>query len=212
MAPPWKGPDKRKIFDPPQREGLFVVPASFNADDEVRWAKMRQRETRVSQYADSHCGLPNTFDPTGAYLCAGRADGGSAPCNMREGTECLIRIAPLSNPTHQSCGMWEVVNVGDPEARSCRRGKLGDARISFGSTASELGFGCVRCEYGEGEMPRQDSEGRARWCALKGFPVEDESCCADNEPMAAAGEETSVEKKNVRVTSGLVALGRGMEK
>jgi len=177
--------DEREILKESVQDGLFVIPKDFNADNETRWAKMRMRESRISQYADSHCGLPNTFDKAGAYLCGGREDGSSSPCNMRQGNECLIRIKPLTDASHQSCGMWEVQNAGDPEARACPEGKFDDARIGFGSTQSDEGFGCERCEYGQQSMPRNDSEGRPRWCSLKGFPVEDKSCCWDNEPIEA---------------------------
>lgn len=167
------------------KDGLFSVPSEkFTAKDEVEWAKRRIDSVRIASYADSKCGLPNTFDPKGAYLCGGCKDGSSSPCNKFVGkTECLIRIQPLSEPTAQSCGYWEVRNAGDPEARYCPKGRMEDKRIGFGETDNPKGFGCVRCEYGQNDMLRADSEGRTRWCSLKGHPVEDNSCCEDNEPV-----------------------------
>ena len=175
--------NKRSVLDAPKKDGLFVLPDTFTSQDEVMWAKRRMDSTRVAQYADSTCGLPNTFDPAGAYLCGGRKDGTSSPCNKLQGKECLIRITPINDATHQSCGFWETHNVGDPEARYCPKGKMNDARINFGSTQSDEGFGCERCEYGQQKMKTPDSEGRPRWCALKGHPVEDKACCADNDPV-----------------------------
>lgn len=173
---------RRKVLTLPEKNGLFSVPAKFGEEEEVAFRARRIEAGRVSNYADSKCGISATFDPVGAYLCGGRADGGSSPCNKIEGTECLIRRLRLTKPHAQSCGYWEVEDAGDREPRYSTEGKLGDVRISFGETANPEGFGCVRCEYGEGELPHPDSEGRERWCALKGFPVEDNACCAENEP------------------------------
>jgi hypothetical protein len=171
------------LTDPIGPDGLFAVPEKITAEDEVRYAKRRQDSERISQYADSHCGLPNTFDKDGGYLCGGRQDGGSVPCNKLDGIECLIRIKPINDKHHQSCGMWEVANAGDPEGRYCPKGKLDDARIGFGGTKSPLGFSCQRCEY-SAEMEISDSEGRDDFCRLKGHPVEDNACCEDNEPVS----------------------------
>lgn len=173
--------NQRQILDAPKKNGVFTLPETFSTKDEVTWAKRRMDSVRVAQYADSKCGLPNTFDATGAYLCDDRKDGESSPCNKLAGTECLIRIQPIDDAAHQSCGFWETRNAGDPEGRYCPKGKLTDARISFGTTESDEGFGCERCEYGQQKLKTPDSEGRPRWCSLKGHPVEDKSCCADNE-------------------------------
>jgi hypothetical protein len=173
----------REVLDAPKTDGLFDIPKSFTAEDEVVWAKRRMDSIRVAQYSDSKCGLPNTFDASGAYLCAGREDGTSSPCNKLEGKECLIRIQPINNGHYQSCGFWETSNAGDPEGRYCPKGKLKDLRIGFGSTKSDEGFGCERCEYGQGMLSVADSEGRPRWCSLKGHSVESKSCCMDNEPV-----------------------------
>ncbi len=165
------------------KDGLFECPSSITVDDEVMWAKRRLDTVRLASYADSKCGLPNTYDETGAYLCGGRGDGTSSPCNkFVEGGECLIRIKPIDEPHAESCGYWETRNAGDPEGRYCPSGRMEDERIGFGSTDNPEGFGCERCEYGEERLPSPDSEGRTRWCSLKGHPVEDQSCCADNEP------------------------------
>ena len=166
-------------------EGLFEVPAKdFTEKEEVMWAKRRMDSLRLAYYADSKCGLPNTYDKDGAYLCGGTADGKSSPCNkFVTGGECLISITRIDEPHKQSCGYWEVRNAGDPEARYCPKGRMEDKRIGFGETKSEKGFGCVRCEYGQNSMPKEDSEGRTQWCALKGHPVEKNACCEDNEPL-----------------------------
>lgn len=166
-------------------DGHFAAPTAFGPEDEVRWAKRRLDTVRLSQYADSKCGLPNTYDPTGSYLCAGRGNGTSGPCNkfVDKGNECLIREEALSNPHMQSCMYWEVENAGDPETRYCPAGKLDDKRISLGSTKNPMGFGCQNCEYGTEQLPHLDSEGRSRWCSLKGHPVEPTACCADNDPL-----------------------------
>lgn len=180
------GTERPILEDPLDSDGHFTTPSEdFDVDDEVRWAKKRLDTVRVSQYADSKCGLPNTFDSAGAYLCGGRSDGSSSPCNkmILQSGECLIRIKPISDMHLQSCAFWEVKNSGDPEARYCPKGKLEDSRIGFGSTKNEEGFGCIRCEYGQNQMPRPDSEGRDRWCKLKGHPVERTACCEDNEPV-----------------------------
>lgn len=174
--------NERPILDAPTKDGLFILPDTFTTEDEVMWAKRRMDSIRVAQYADSKCGLPNTFDPQGAYLCGGCKDGSSSPCNKLVGTECLIRIKPIDAPHESSCGFWETRNAGDPEGRYCPKGKMQDARINFGTTEAPEGFGCERCEYGQGKLGHPDSEGRERWCSLKGHPVEDKSCCADNEP------------------------------
>jgi hypothetical protein len=175
--------NQRPILEQPQGpDGLFLVPKDFDAKREVLWTKLRLDSARVAQYQDSHCGpFPNTYDPAGAYLCGGRKDGKSKPCNKLQGRECLIRIKPIGDIHHFSCGFWEIENFGDPEGRYCRQGKMDDKRINGGSTPNDLGFGCWHCIYGQQHMPRPDSEGRMRFCALKGHPVEDRSCCADNE-------------------------------
>jgi hypothetical protein len=182
-----KDDNLRPILYGPVKDGLFVVPReNFTAKDEVEWAKRRLDSVRLASYADSKCGLPNTYDPKGAYLCGGCKDGSSSACNKFVGkSECLIRIKPLENPTAESCGYWEIRNAGDPEARYCPKGRMDDKRIGFGSTENPKGFGCVRCEYGQNQMPKPDSEGRTRWCALKGHSVEDNACCEDNEPAEA---------------------------
>lgn len=173
---------KRPILTEEIEKGLFSVPKkSFGVDDEIKWQKMRQDSVRVSSYADSRCGLPQTYDPAGAYLCAGREDGKSAACNKLQGTECLIAIRVIDDGHFQSCMYWETENAGDPEARYCPKGKLQSARIGFGSTRNSEGFGCIRCEY-SAPMPKDDSEGREYWCKLKGHPVEGNACCAENEP------------------------------
>ncbi len=167
----------RPIFDDPKdKDGHFRCPKSFTAEDEVRWAKVRLDTARISSYQDTHCGsFPNTYDPTGAYLCRG--------CNkITPEKECLIRIDKVQDPTHSSCGYWETINAGDPEVRYCKPGKRDDKRIAFGTTPNDAGFGCQRCEYGQQTLPQPDSEGRALWCKLKGHPVEEKACCADNEP------------------------------
>lgn len=174
-----KRPDlERKIIDQPtDAKGLFVCPSSFTAEDEVRWKKIRMNAARISSYQDSKCGsFPHTFDPTGSYVCG--------ICNMyAHGGECVIREKPVDRPFLQSCGYWETKNAGDTELRYCPDGKLSDERIAFGSTDSSLGFGCIRCEYGQQMLPYEDSEGRPRWCAKKGMPVECEACCAENDPV-----------------------------
>lgn len=169
------------LEDPIDKDGLFTVPTSIKSEDEVRYAKRRHDSIRVSQYADSKCGLPATFDSDGGYLCGGRKDGSSGACNKLVGTECLIRSEPIDDQYHQSCGMWEVRNAGDPEGRYCPGGKLDDKRIGFGATTSDLGFSCQRCTY-FAKMDVTDSEGRDDFCRLKGHPVEDNACCEDNEP------------------------------
>jgi len=167
-------PNLRPILvDPVSSDGLFTVPTKITAEDEVRYAKRRQDSVRISQYADSKCGLSATFDKDGGYLCGGREDGSSSACNKLVGSECLIYIKPIDNMHYQSCGFWEVRNAGDPEGRYCPKGKLGDERIGFGSTKNPLGFSCQRCEY-YAEMEVSDSEGRDDFCRLKGHPVEDE--------------------------------------
>jgi hypothetical protein len=172
----------RKILTQPISDGKFSMPdSSFTSEDEVQWAKRRMDSVRVSQYSDTKCGLPNCYDPMGAYLCGGRSDGSSSPCNKREGNECLIRKGDLSNPHFQSCAFWEIANAGDQEARYSPDGRLDDDRIGFGTTKNSLGYGCIRCEYYK-PMMRSDSEGRPGWCSLKGHTVEENSCCWDNEP------------------------------
>jgi hypothetical protein len=172
------------------KDGLFIAPTSWGAEQEVAWGKRRQDSVRVAQYSDSKCGIPATFDKDSAYLCGGMANGGSSPCNkFISGTnECLIRIKLIGEPHNQSCAMWETRNAGDPEGRYCPHGKMEDERIGFGRTDAPEGFGCQRCEYGQTILPHPDSEGRTRWCALKGHPVEDVSCCWDNEPISAKKE------------------------
>jgi hypothetical protein len=173
------------LVDPVDKEGYFLLPEKFGPKDEVRWAKRRQDSIRVAQYADSKCGLPNTYDPKGAYLCRGCEDGSSKPCNkmIQKTGECLIRIELIDNGHFQSCGFWEIQNAGDAEGRYCDKGKLDDTRIGFGDTENPEGFGCIRCEYGQQDMPRPDSEGRTLWCKKKGHPVEENACCADNDPI-----------------------------
>lgn len=164
-------------------DGYFVCPKEFTAEDEIRWQKNRMRSSRIAQYADESCGIPATYDKDGAYLCAGRADGSSERCNMMEGEhECLIRIRLIPYPHTTSCMWWEKPNAGDPEGRLCPKGKLDDDRLDFGPTPNQLGFGCIRCEYGQELLPKPDSEGRRRWCKVKDHTVSDNSCCADNEP------------------------------
>lgn len=175
---------------------LFITPSiGFTAQDEVQWAKRRMDASRVASYADFKCGLPNTFDPTGAYLCGGRADGRSSPCNKANGNECLIKKGLLTAPHYQSCAFWETRNTGDPEPRYSPHGRLEDERIGFGQTKSPSGFGCMRCEYGR-SMPAPDSEGRTMWCALKGMSVQDVGCCWDNNPIKPYQTDVTPETKN----------------
>jgi hypothetical protein len=171
------------LNEPVAASGLFATPnAGFTSEDEIQWAKRRMDASRVASYADWKCGLPNTFDPTGAYLCGGRKDGKSSQCNKANGTECLLKKGPLTNPHYQSCAFWETYNVGDAEARYSPHGRLEDDRIGFGETKNPGGFGCRNCEYAR-QMPIPDSEGRTMWCALKGMSVQDVGCCWDNNPI-----------------------------
>lgn len=175
--------NEREIVEQPQdAKGHFICPKEFTRDDETRWAKIRMREARISNYQDTKCGgFPNTYDPAGAYLCGGREDGSSKPCNMfNQDKECLILEIALTEPHRQSCNEWEIENFGDPELRNK---SLDAKRIGLGKTDNPDGFGCVRCHYGEQMMPRPDSEGRGRWCEKKGMPVMDNACCAENEPV-----------------------------
>ncbi len=165
----------RDILYGPVQDGFFVVPKeTFTKEDEVAWSKRRMDSVRIAQYADSKCGLPNTYDETGAYICS--------TCNKREGTECLIRIKNLSKPDYQGCAYWEMTNAGDPEGRYSPDGKLEDKRIGFGETKNPKGWGCIRCEYYI-SMPKPDSENRPGWCKKKGHTVEMNSCCWDNDPI-----------------------------
>lgn len=175
-------------------DGTYAVPKSFGAAEEVKYQKRRLDSVRISQYADSKCGLPATYDPTGSYMCAGRRDGSSPPCNklvfprgipekMRpkvSSAECLIRIKPVTEDV-PGCAFWEIANAGDPEGRYPPAGKMEDSRIGFGMGKSPQGFGCKRCWWGRFMLPHLDSEGRPRWCLIKGHPVENNSCCWDNE-------------------------------
>lgn len=169
------------LEEPLDNSGHFKKPSNFTAEDEVKWGKIRMDTARLASYQDSHCGFhSNTFDQTGAYLCRG--------CNkLASNGECLIRAKVIAKPNLSSCGYWEVKNAGDPEVRYCPSGKLDDKRIAFGTTENPLGFSCARCEYGQGILSKPDSEGRIRWCKLKGHPVEDLACCADNEPIEEKG-------------------------
>lgn len=172
----------RPILYGPVKDGLFVMPASFDAKDEVNFSKRRMDTVRVAQYADSSCGLSNTFDPDGAYLCGG--NGKSVPCNKFDSPKCLIRITEVvAKPERSSCMYWEKANAGDPEGKYPPDGRLDDRRIDFGVTANPLGWGCMRCEYGQQLLNKPDSEGRTRWCSKKGHPVENNSCCAENEAI-----------------------------
>jgi hypothetical protein len=174
----------RPILYGPVKDGLFIMPTSFNAKDEVSFAKRRMDTIRVAQYADTSCGLSNTFDPDGAYLCGG--NGKSVACNKFDNGDCLIRITEnIAKPDHSSCMYWEKANAGDPEGKYPPKGRLDDRRIDFGVTPNQLGWGCMRCEYGQQFLNKPDSEGRPRWCAKKGHPVESNSCCAENEAIAA---------------------------
>jgi hypothetical protein len=176
--------NSRPILYGPISKGLFVMPQSFGAKDEVNFAKRRMDTIRVAQYADSSCGLPNTYDADGAYLCGGRENGQSVACNKFDSADCLIRITEkIAKPNRSSCMYWEKSNAGDPEGKYCPEGRLDDKRIDFGSTVNPLGWGCLRCEYGQQILNKPDSEGRTRWCGKKGHPVEDNSCCAENEAI-----------------------------
>jgi len=188
--------NEREILVDPTKDGLFTIPGKdFSSDDEVRWGKRRMDSVRVSQYSDPYCGLPNCYDKTGAYLCAGTKDGMSSPCNKREGNECLIRKGSLTNPNFQSCAFWEVKNAGDMEGRYSPDGRLDDERIGFGETKNKEGFGCRNCEYYR-PMPKADSEGRKGWCALKGHTVLDTACCWDNDPIDEYKTDVSKERRN----------------
>jgi hypothetical protein len=172
------------LYGPVDKDGLFTVPKKLDPKAEVMYAKRRMDSVRLAQYSDKTCGLPNTFDPTGAYLCGGLKRGASPVCNKFDNGSCLIRIEEVIAKPHQSsCGYWEIWNAGDPEGKYCPHGRMDDKRINFGTTESQDGFSCARCEYGQDKLDMADSEGRTRWCALKGHPVGDTSCCADNEPV-----------------------------
>jgi len=177
----------RRILEwPVGSDGYFEVPAKrLTIEEEEKAHEIRCFASTIAQYADSSSGCPSTLDQTGAYLCGGRADRTSKPCNLFVilGSECLIRERKtVSQPHNSSCAFWEVSSAGDPEARRCPAGRYDDERIKFGTTRNPLGFSCERCEYGEGKMKAPDSEGRARWCKKHGMPVFDEACCADNDP------------------------------
>lgn len=174
------------LYAPVGKNGLFVMPKSFTAEDEVMFAKRRMDTIRVAQYADSSCGLPNTFDAAGAYLCGGRENKTAGECNKFDKGYCLIRInEEIAKPYASSCMYWEKTNAGDPEGKYCPGGRLDDKRIDFGTTKNPLGFGCMRCEYGQQVLNEPDSEGRPLWCSKKGHPVEEKSCCAENDPIDA---------------------------
>jgi hypothetical protein len=181
--------EREILEDPIGEDGLFEVPKSFGPHDEVRWRSRRMDSIRLAQYSDSKCGFPPLVDK--AYLCGGRKDKSTPPCNkfITQTHECLIRIDLIDKPHNQSCMYWETQNAGDSEGRYCphSKEKMTDQRISFGSTDDPLGFGCIRCEYGQGKLPYADSEGRESWCSLKGHPVEAEEdktgCCAEQEPI-----------------------------
>ncbi len=199
--------EPRKIIEQLLDKALFAIPKAFTRDNEVIWLKIRMDAARIASYQDSHCGVfSSTFDETGAYLCAG--------CNKLDGKECLIRIDPVKDPQHSSCMYWEVKNSGDMEPRYCPHGKRDDERLSFGTTPSGFGFSCERCEYGQGALSMPDSEGRKRWCALKGMPVEDHACCGDNEPVdddladdQDEGEASSEKPKVTRKLTGNLIKG-----
>ncbi len=190
------------LVDPTGTDGLFTVPKKISSDDEVRYTKRRQDSVRISQYADSKCGLPATYDKDAGYLCGGRKDGSSSSCNKLVGKECLIRIKLIDDMHHQSCGMWEMRNAGDPEGRYCPKGKLDDDRIGFGGTESDEGFSCQRCEY-SAVMEIEDSQGRPSFCRLKGHPIEPTACCEDNEPLEEEQEKPAKRGVASNIKDGL---------
>lgn len=172
-------------------DGYFKLPANqLTPEEEVKARQIRAFAVISSEYADSTCGNSFTYEKQegqsgSAYLCGGRSDGKSDPCNkfiILTG-ECVIRKDKIvKDPSHSSCGFWEHTRAGDPEARRCPSGRFDDERINFGTTKNPLGFSCQRCEYGEEMLSVPDSEGRPRWCKLHGFPVMNDACCSDNEP------------------------------
>ena len=179
--------DERPLLDwPVDDEGYFAVPKKkLTPEEEVKAHQARMSAVIMAQYADRTCGNPFTLDPTGAYLCGGRIDGKSSPCNkfVILNNECVIReTKTIAEPCFSSCGFWDKARDGDPEIVRADSTRYNDEQLRFGTTPNPLGFSCQRCEYGQGILPIPDSEGRGRWCKYHGFPAEDNACCADNEP------------------------------
>jgi hypothetical protein len=189
----------RKILKGPVEDGLYTVPTEkLTVEEETEAAKRRMRWVRIADYADETCGISNTLDPEAAYLCGGREDGSSSPCNMFRGNgdnRCLIlEGGPMKKPHLSSCGKWEIRNDGDPEGDSCHKGFFSAADLSFGVTKNPQGWGCVRCEYGQKFMPEPDSEGRTRFCQLANIAVGEKACCRRNEAIKIEEKEESKDK------------------
>ncbi len=181
----------RPLLHQPIAEGKFAPPSTMSVEDEVVYTKIRNRWARIADYADKTCGDSHTYDKDGAYLCAGRKDGKSEPCNMFviPESECvLIKPAKIADPHHYSCSKWEVPNNGDPEAVQPVKAQLDRDSLSCGSTKNDLGFGCQRCEYAV-RLRRSDSEGRFDFCAKAGCTVDATGCCKYNEPMKVGKDE-----------------------
>ncbi len=190
-------------------KGHFAAPKSFTAEDEIQWSKRKLNTVRLALYADEICGFPFTLDPMGSYLCGGRADGSSLACNKLEGKECLILTTEITRPHNSSCAAWERQRAGDPEGRECPKGKFDAKRIGFGTTKNPLGFGCIRCEYGQTFLQRPDSNNQKRWCEEKGHPVGETACCWDNEAIEVNGVELGKSNSgNSEIGRLLIGIGR----
>lgn len=174
---------KITIEPPLDEDGLFLDTGKY---DEIQEAHTRQTAARISQYADSGCGNPRTLDKNGRYLCGGYKGHENHGCNkFRIGEEqspgsCLIVEGDI-NPTEGSCPWWESYYAGDAELKYARPFTKQIARYS--ERPGGEGYSCMRCEYGQDQAKKSDSQGRNRWCKFYGMRVEDSSCCAENDAV-----------------------------
>lgn len=187
-------PPARKILEwPLDKDGLFAVPTErLTTEQEIEIEHRRMNVVAVANYGDPLI-APETFDPTGAYLCGGRAAGVTPdlpilPCNklnvLPNGTsECIWRKKRiLARPNNSSCAKYDVARVCDPEMNRPGATGLEDDQLGYGETNNPLGWGCVRCRF-SALLPSPNQAIRPSWCKEHGITIGETACCDNNEPI-----------------------------
>lgn len=190
---------QRPVQDFPRDEdGMFIQPDELTEELAIKVEHNRLRAYKKADYADEFCGDTHTFDVKGNYNCGS--------CNQAQNGECLLvyddEAEPDKNGTYRalaidlefgSCGLYEILNVGDPELNANRIAKsVANYGVRAGGSPGHV-FGCHEC-WKRKPTKWKVVDGRLFWCGDWGTTVQANSCCTTNGAPTQDGNDDDDDK------------------
>lgn len=193
MASDWKAISQRSKPKQPQRpvqsfprdkDGMFIQPDKLTPKIAIVVEHNRMRASKKGQYADEFCGDTHTLDADGNYNCG--------KCNQAQDGKCLLVYddskqegpdgrypALIIDLEYGSCGLWEVIDAGDPEQRGAQiPSSVANYGVRKGGSPGHV-FGCHEC-WKRRATKWQIASRRLFWCGDWGTTVQRNSCCTTN--------------------------------